>query len=97
MKRRCVIGLPAFAEEEVGSLSLGATARLELVKPCSRCSIVTVDPRTALRGTEPLATLATYRVRDSDKGPKTYFAMNALVRAPGPVREGDSVAFTPRH
>ncbi len=86
-----VSGLDAFAEEALGSLSLGATARVDLVKPCSRCSIVTVDPVTAERGKEPLATLATYRQREQ----KTYFAMNALVRARGAVRVGDPVAFTP--
>ena len=96
-------GLPAFAEDQNGSLALGATARVELVKPCSRCSIVTVDPVTAVRGKEPLATLAKYRSRDAadsdGDGPKkkhTLFATNALVRAHGPVRVGDPVAFTPR-
>ncbi len=86
-----VDGLPAFAEDQNGSLALGATARVDLVKPCSRCSIVTVDPVTAERGKEPLATLATYRTREH----KTYFATNALVRAPGPLRVGDPVAFMP--
>lgn len=97
-----VDGLPAFAEEEIGTLSLGDTARLDLVKPCSRCSVVTVDPATAVRGKEPLATLASYRtrvdprIRPAEKnGQKTFFAMNALVRSRGPVKVGDPVAFTP--
>ncbi len=86
-----VDGLPAFAEDQNGSLALGAAARVELVKPCSRCAIVCVDPATAAREKEPLATLATYRTREH----KTFFATNALVRAAGPVRVGDPVAFTP--
>jgi hypothetical protein len=86
-----VDGLPPFAEEELGTLALGQAARLGLVKPCSRCSVVTVDQRTAERGKEPLATLATYRLRENE----TYFAMNALVRACGELRVGDAVAFTP--
>ena len=89
-----VDGLPAFAEEELGSLSLGAEARIDLVKPCARCVITTIDPATAERGKEPLATLATYRSRRDAKGKmQTYFAMNALVRSRGTVRVGDSVAF----
>ena len=89
-----VDGLPAFAEEELGSLSLGSEARIDLVKPCSRCVITTIDPATAERGKEPLATLATYRSRRDAKGKlQAYFAMNALVRARGTVRVGDSVAF----
>ena len=51
----------------------------DLVKPCERCAIPTVDPLTAATGKEPTRTLATYRKRDG----KVWFAMNALHRSTG--------------
>jgi uncharacterized protein YcbX len=60
---------------------------LDLVKPCARCAMTTVDPDSARSGAEPLRTLAGYR----KVGSKVLFAQNALVRAGGVLRVGDPV------
>jgi uncharacterized protein YcbX len=57
----------------VGSLDF------DLVKPCARCAVPTVDPLTAETGKEPTRTLSTYRKRDG----KVWFGMNALHRSTG--------------
>lgn len=41
-------------------------------KPCGRCEITTIDQETSERGSEPLKTLATYRL----SGKKILFGMN---------------------
>ena len=62
---------------------------LDVVKPCARCVMTTVDPAT---GTipdhqEPLVTLATFR-----KGPKgVMFGQNVVHRALGTLHVGDAV------
>ena len=75
-----------YAEDAWGRLWAGEVA-LDLVKPCARCAMVTVDPETARSGSEPLRTLAGYR----KVGSKVMFAQNALVRAGGALRVGDPV------
>ena len=47
-------------------------------RPCTRCSVTTVNQQTAERGTEPLATLATYRKTPDG----VIFGMNASVLQP---------------
>ena len=86
-----VAGAAPWAEDAWGTLHAGDVA-LALVKPCARCAVTTVDPRTAARGVEPLRTLAEFR-RD---GAKVLFAQNAVVRATGTVRVGDRVQVAPR-
>jgi len=58
-----------------------------LVKPCSRCSITTLDPQSAARGIEPLRTLNGYRKHEGE----VFFGCNAIARAEGCVRVGDVV------
>jgi len=60
---------------------------LQLVKPCARCAIPTVDPMTAFVGHEPTSTLAKYR----RVGKKILFGQNAIARARGKVKVGDEV------
>jgi uncharacterized protein len=60
-------------------------------KPCIRCVLTTIDPKTAKKGIEPLKTLATYRRVDN----KIIFAANAIAdrQATGQtVCVGDEVA-----
>jgi len=57
----------------------------DLVKPCARCVVTTVDQRTGVAEEEPLRTLATYR----KVGSKVLFGQNAIHVAPGTVRAGD--------
>ncbi|MED5619469.1 MOSC domain-containing protein [Ideonella sp. BN130291] len=51
---------------------------LKLVKPCVRCTIPSVDPRTGEQGTEPGDTLSSYRA-DSRMGGGITFGMNAVI------------------
>jgi uncharacterized protein YcbX len=75
-----------YAEDGWGRVWAGEVA-LDLVKPCARCVMTTVDPETAHGGAEPLRTLSGYR----RVGSKVMFAQNALVRAGGALRVGDLV------
>ncbi len=60
---------------------------LDLVKPCARCVITTVDQHTAKAGQEPLHTLATYRKVES----KVMFGQNAIHANAGTICVGDPV------
>jgi uncharacterized protein YcbX len=74
-------GLEAHEEDHVDELQFDTDdgpVRLRLVKPCTRCAVPNVDPRTAEVGAEPNATLATYRADASMNGAIT-FGMNAIV------------------
>lgn len=58
-----VTGCSAFEEEEIRSISFEGSAQLSLVKPCSRCTVPTINQSDASRsrGGEPLRTLRRYR------------------------------------
>lgn len=74
-------GLEAFEEDHVDELTIDTgegTVRLRLVKPCVRCTIPDVDPKTAERGTAVGDTLATFRADERMKGGLT-FGMNAVI------------------
>jgi uncharacterized protein YcbX len=60
---------------------------LRVAKPCARCTVTTIDPRTAERGVEPLRTLATFRARDND----VLFGQNCIPESPGTISVGDRV------
>ena len=61
---------------------------LDVVKPCARCAITTVDQITGkAMGPEPLATLATFRKQD--KG--VMFGQNVVHHGLGSLRVGDAV------
>jgi uncharacterized protein len=77
-----VIG-EAIAHEEDGwrRLRIGEV-ELAVVKPCTRCSMVLIDPNTGDSGLEPLQTLARYRKEQQ----QVLFAQNALVITPGVLR-----------
>ena len=85
-----VSGVPAYAEDEWKHIQLGDLP-FDVVKPCARCAITTVEPGRGevLDPTEPLATLATYR-RWPDG--KVMFAQNVIHRAQGVLRVGDPLA-----
>lgn len=58
-----------------------------LPKPCSRCAIPGIDPETAVRSKQPLATLNRMRRWDN----KIYFGQNALHDKAGNLSVGDPV------
>lgn len=71
---------------QIGAVDIGVGST------CMRCVMTTVDPTTAVKGTEPLRTLATYR----REGGEVIFGMNATHAAPGIIHVGDVVSQTPR-
>ena len=81
-----ISGCQPYEEDSWKMIQIG-DVKFELVKPCSRCSITTVDPRTAAVGKEPLKTLATYR----KKGSKVYFGQNLIHRNTGVLSHNMSV------
>ncbi|MBL8045285.1 MAG: MOSC domain-containing protein [Anaerolineales bacterium] len=81
-----VSGATPYAEDTWKQIRIGAVV-LDIVKPCARCMITTTDQNTAVRGKEPLATLATYR--DSERG--VLFGQNVIHAAPGMLQLGQIV------
>jgi uncharacterized protein YcbX len=75
-----------FAEDTWRKIRAGEV-ELDLVKPCARCAIPTVDPETGELGKEPMRTLANFRRRNSD----VFFGWNIVAAAPGTLRVGDPV------
>ena len=60
----------------------------EIVKPCARCVLTTVDPSTGEKGPEPLKTLASYRRVNN----KVLFGQNMVTSSLGMIREGDELS-----
>ena len=81
-----VAGAAPYAEDAWRRIELGDVP-VDVVKPCARCVITTVDPATGIAGKEPLRTLATYR----RVGTEVMFGQNAIHRARGELRIGDGV------
>jgi len=79
-------GGQAFEEDQFTRVKVGGVD-FQVVKPCARCVLITVNQQTGEKGKEPLATLATYRTVNN----KVYFGQNAVALAPGIVRVGDLI------
>jgi uncharacterized protein len=79
-------GGEAFTEDQFKQLQIGEV-EFQVVKPCARCVMITVDQERGTKGKEPLATLATYR----SQGSKVYFGQNAVALSQGIVRVGDPI------
>lgn len=82
-----VEGTAPHAEDAWRRIRVGDVA-FDVVKPCARCTVPTVDQRTAVPGEEPLRTLASYR----KVGSKVLFGQNLIHEAPGTLRVGETVA-----
>ncbi|ADO70638.1 MOSC domain protein [Stigmatella aurantiaca DW4/3-1] len=84
-----VEGCEPFAEDTWKRLRIG-DVELEVVKPCARCVMVNLDPRTAEQAPdgEPLRTLTTFRRQLKNK---VMFGQNVVVRRPGRFQVGDAV------
>ncbi len=81
-----ISGCPAYAEDSWREIGIGAID-FRLPKPCSRCSVPTIDPETAQTGKEPLTTLNRTRKWQN----KVYFGQNALHNQYGQLSVGDVV------
>ena len=75
-----------FEEDTWHTFSIGKSKFIG-VKPCSRCTLITVDQETGEKGIEPLATLATYRKVDN----KINFGQNILAIDYNEIYEGDKI------
>jgi uncharacterized protein len=81
-----VAGATPHAEDAWHRIRVGSIA-CDVVKPCARCVVTTLDPATAVGGDEPLRTLATYRRWQG----KVWFGQNVIHRAHGTIAVGDRV------
>ncbi len=89
-------GVDAFEEDYAHDIMVGDDIRLELVKPCVRCTVPSVDPLRGEQGTEPGDTLAIYRNNSTAGG--VTFGVNAIVTggAGSTLRIGDAARLTLR-
>lgn len=76
----------AYAEDSWRRIQIGEID-FRLPKPCSRCSVPTIDPDTGLIDKEPLTTLNRLRKHDN----KVYFGQNALHDNLGTLSLGNAV------
>lgn len=78
-------------EDEWRRIRVGAID-VDIVKPCARCAITTVDTETGQPGHEPLRTLSTYRKH----GSKVLFGQNGVHHRAGSIAVGDAVQVIAR-
>ena len=83
-----IAGAAAYAEDGWRRIRIG-DLQFRVVKPCSRCIIPTIDPRTSERSPtqEPLATLMSYRKREGG----VFFGQNLIAEGTGVLEPGMSV------
>lgn len=81
-----VSGSRPYEEDDWHNIQIGEIG-FRVVKPCSRCTVTTVDPQTATRGAEPLKTLSTYRQKNN----QVYFGQNLLHDTNGQLSVGDEI------
>lgn len=86
-----VSGCDSYAEDAWREITIGSIG-FRLPKPCSRCSVPTIDPETAKTGKEPLTTLNRLRKWEN----KVYFGQNALHDGLGVLSIGDKVTVNLR-
>lgn len=81
-----ISGCEAYAEDTWREIKIG-NIEFRLPKPCSRCSVPAINPKTAEVGKEPLTTLNRLRKVNG----KIYFGQNALHNQLGALKIGDEV------
>lgn len=89
-------GAPAWADDGWRTIRAGGLT-LDLVKPCTRCTVTTVDQDRGERaGEEPMASLRSLRLSADRRVPGVLFGWNAVARASGTLRVGDRVEVVER-
>ncbi len=68
--------LPAWAEDRIDTLTIGAVM-LRLVKPCTRCTIPSIDQQTGDPSTDPAPVLRQFRYSRALRG--VTFGENAVI------------------
>jgi uncharacterized protein len=81
-----------YEEDTWNKFSIG-DEQFSGVKRCARCVLTTINPVTAVKGVEPLKTLATYRRRDN----KIYFGQNVIAHTRNEIRIGDTIMVNTYH
>ncbi len=81
-----VSGCNEYAEDSWREISINQI-NFRLPKPCSRCSVPTINPETAETGKEPLTTLNRLRKWNN----QVYFGQNALHDCSGELSVGNLV------
>ncbi len=97
-----VTGTTADVEDRCQRLVVDDSLTIDLVKPCSRCQVTTINQESGDRmGKEPLASLATYRqglLGEADK--EVYFGQNGVARVsdsvPNIIAVGAAARFVAR-
>jgi uncharacterized protein YcbX len=69
-------GLPAWIEDRIDTLTIGLVT-LRLVKPCTRCTIPSIDQQTGERSTDPAPALRKFRFSKALRG--VMFGENAVI------------------
>lgn len=69
-------GLPAWAEDHIDMLTLGPV-QLRLVKPCTRCTIPSIDQQSGEHSTDPAPALKQFRFSRTLRG--VMFGENAVI------------------
>jgi hypothetical protein len=75
-----------FQEDTLRKIKIG-DLDFQIVKPCARCILTTVNQETGEKGKEPLKTLSSYRTLNG----KVYFGQNMLALNFGKIRVGDLI------
>ena len=75
-------------EDTWEEISIG-DVNFQVIKPCARCQVITVNQSDGQKSKEPLKTLSTYRKKDN----MVYFGANAICRRDGIIRIGDEVVI----
>lgn len=86
-----VRGCAPYEEDQWQEIRIGAIS-IQIAKPCSRCTVPTVDQSTGIKGKEPIRTLTTYRSRDG----KIHFGQNVLHLGKGTIIVGDHIEIISR-
>lgn len=81
-----VSGFEPFEEDKWKLISIG-DVKFQVVKPCARCHVTTIDQNTAQSSHEPLKTLARYRKYEN----QVLFGMNLVALNSGSVSINDPV------
>lgn len=86
-----VSGAEAFAEDRWATIEIGGVL-LDLVKPCARCVVTTIDQASGEPdGPEPISSLRQTRMSADRRAPGVLFGWNAVPRGGGTVSLGDTV------
>lgn len=86
-----VTGCDAHAEDLLQTFFIN-NAQFRFTKPCARCHVTTINQQTAVKGVEPLKTLATYRTENH----KINFGANVMVLSTGEIAVGQNLMAQPQ-